>query len=303
MDKLIAHPTRIVSHPGFGCLIILLIMVFFVCLAGCGKKIEEPKDLRGGGTLYIGIEVPFHGFDLLSQGTLNPPQAPLNNLILVPLFRKDKSGNLIPILGLSATPSDDKKAWDIKLRPGVLFHDGTPFNADAVIHHWTRILSPDFRGRRLLKPIQRVEKIDDYTVRFHLAHPWPAFKNLISNELALLAFIPSPTAVDAETHHRRPVGTGPFVYKEWSGGDHFIVLKNHRYWQKGKPLLYKVVFRTIPDHQARYASLVSGQLDMVTLDRGNLIQKARENPSLHTYKVEGNGAEIILMNTNATIFK
>jgi ABC-type transport system substrate-binding protein len=62
-------------------------------------------------------------------------------------------------------------------------------------------------------------------------------------------------------------------------------------------LLQKVVFRTIPDHQARYASLVSGQLDVIIFDRGNLIQKAKDDPSLNSYKVEGNGAEIILMNS------
>ena len=278
-------------------LIIFYITAALGFLSGCAEKVQKPQDERYGGVLYVGIEVPFHGFDILMQGTLNPPQAPLNNLILEPLFRRDKAGNLVPILGLSASPSTDEKTWEIKLREGVLFHDGTPFNADAVIHHWTRILNPEFRGRRLLKPIRRVEKINDYTVRFHLAHPWPAFMNIISNELALLAFIPSPEAVDAEIHHRKPVGTGPFKYDDWRGGDHFIVLKNWHYWQTGKPRLQKVVFRTIPDHQARYASLVSGQLDVIILDRGNLIQKAKDDPSLFTYKVEGNGAEIILMNT------
>ena len=137
---------------------ILSMIVFCLFFSGCGKEDAEPQDLKGGGALYIGIEVPFHGFDIIEQGSLNPPQAPLNNLILEPLFRRDKSGNLIPILGLSATPSADKKAWDIKLRQGVFFHDETPFNADAVIHHWTRILNPEynFRARRLLKPIRRV---------------------------------------------------------------------------------------------------------------------------------------------------
>ena len=299
MDNLITHRTGTVKRTGTDHFIILLVTVIFICLTGCGENKEELIDIRRGGVLYVGIEVPFHGFDLLKQGTLNPPQAPLNNLILEPLFRQDSSGNLLPILGLSATHSADGRTWEIVLRQGVMFHDGTPFNADAVIHHWTRILDPQnkFRGRRLLKPIQRIGKIDDYTVRFYLAHPWPAFINIISNELALLAFIPSPKAVDAETHHRKPVGTGPFKYNDWRGGTHFIVLKNHQYWQKGKPMLLKVVFRTIPDHQARYASLVSGQLDVIILDRGNLIQKAKDDPSLYTYKVEGNGAEIILMNT------
>ena len=282
-----------------GPLIVFSIIMACTQLIGCSEKKTETGETKRGGVLYIGIEVPFHGFDILLQGSLNPPQAPLNNLILEPLFRRDKSGNLIPILGLSAVPSADEKSWDITLRQGVVFHDGTPFNADAVVHHWTRILDPKykFRGRRLLKPIQKVEKNDDYAIRFHLDHPWPAFINIISNELALLAFIPSPKAVDAETHHRKPVGTGPFKYNEWRGGDHFIVLKNHQYWQKGKPLLDKVVFRTIPDHQARYASLVPGQLDVVILDRGHLIQRAKDDPSLFTHKVEGNGAEIILMNT------
>ena len=292
-------PARPCSNTRYDILIILIAIVVCIHLTGCGENKTETRDTKHGGVLYVGIEVPFHGFDILVQGTLNPPQAPLNNLILEPLFRRDKSGNLIPILGLSATPSADERTWDIRLRQGVVFHDGIPFNADAVIHHWTRILDPEykFRGRRLLKPIRKVEKIDDNIIRFHLEHPWPAFMNIISNELALLAFIPSPKAVDAETHHRKPVGTGPFKYNEWRGGDHFIVLKNHQYWQKGKPLLEKVVFRTIPDHQARYASLVSGQLDVVILDRGNLIQKAKDDPSLYTHKVEGNGAEIILMNT------
>ena len=291
------NPARPGIPARYHLLIILFVITACIHLVGCGQKNTETRDTKRGGVLYIGIEVPFHGFDILTQGTLNPPQAPLNNLILEPLFRRDNSGNLIPILGLSATPSADKRTWEIRLRRGVVFHDGTPFNADAVVHHWNRILGPKFRGRRLLKPIRRIEKVDDDTVRFHLAHPWPAFINIISNELALLAFIPSPKAVDAEIHHRKPVGTGPFKYNEWRGGDHFIVLKNHQYWQKGKPLLEKVVFRTIPDHQARYASLVAGQLDVVILDRGNLIQKAKDDPSLYANKVDGNGAEIILMNT------
>ena len=293
------HPIRPCIPARQGILIFLIAFLTCIHLTGCSDKKMETRDTKRGGVLYIGIEVPFHGFDILLQGTLNPPQAPLNNLILEPLFRRDTSGNLIPILGLSAAPSADEKSWEIQLRQDIVFHDGTPFNADAVIHHWTRILDPKykFRGRRLLKPIHKVEKIDDDTIRFQLEHPWPAFMNIISNELALLAFIPSPKAVDEETHHRKPVGTGPFKYNEWRGGDHFIVLKNHQYWQKGKPLLEKVVFRTIPDHQARYASLIAGQLDVIMLDRGNLIQRAKDDPSLFTYRVDGNGGEIILMNT------
>lgn len=269
-------------------------------LLGCGPEKRSTTAARTGGVLYFGTESAFHGFDVLgTSGFLNPPMAPLNNLIQEPLFRMDSSGNLVPVLGLSATPSANGSYWDIPLRQGVGFHDGTLFNADAVIHHWTRILDPEnqYRGRSIFQPVHSVEKVDEFTVRFLLSHPWPAFLKIISDKLLLFNFIPSPTAVDAGIHDRKPVGTGPFKYHSWNSGDHFVLFKNEAYWQVGKPLLSKVVFRAVPDHQARFASLLSGQLDIITLDRGGLIEKARKNPELFTHQNEGNGAEIIMINT------
>jgi len=160
------------------------------------------------------------------------------------------------------------------------------------------VLDPEkFRGRRILRPIRSVEKVDDYVIRFNLEHPWLPFLNLISNELALFAFIPSPKAVEAGTHDREPVGTGPFKFDKWGSGDHFVVIKNENYWQAGKPWLNKVVFRTIPDPQTRYVSLVSGEIDVISIDRGHLIHKAEDDPELTVYPSQVNGAEIILMNT------
>jgi len=259
----------------------------------------SPEGTSTGGALYFGVEAPFHGFDVLgTSGFINPTQAPLNNLIQEPLFRMDRSGSLIPVIGLTATPSVDGRIWDIDLRQGVVFHDATPFNADAVIHHWVRLLDPEnrYRGRPTFKPINRVEKIGAYTVRFHLDYPWPPFLKVISDELFLFNFIPSPTAVDAGVCDRKPVGTGPFKYHKWNSGDHFVVLKNENYWQPGKPKLNKVVFRALPDHQTRYASLLSGELDIITLDRGNLIKKAKNDPELSAFQTDSNGAEILLLN-------
>jgi ABC-type transport system substrate-binding protein len=96
-------------------------------------------------------------------------------------------------------------------------------------------------------------------------------------------FINPPQAVEAGTHDRKPVGTGPFRYAKWNSGDHFVVLRNERYWQAGKPVLNKVVFRAMPDHQTRYASLLAGELDFIALDRGNLISKAQRDEALFTF--------------------
>jgi len=294
---------RTCSNQPYAIIIILFTALAAAFFTGCSQKREITGNTKTGGVLYFGIEVPFHGFDILETGTLNPPTAHLNNLIQEPLFRMDRSGNLIPVLGLSATPLANETIWEIKLREGVFFHDDTPFNADAVIHHWARILDPKkFRGRRILQPIRSVEKVDDYIIRFHLEHPWPPFLNVISNELLLFVFIPSPKAVEAGTHDKKPVGTGPFKYHKWGSGDHFVVLKNENYWQAGKPWLNKIVFRTIPDPQTRYASLVSGEIDVISIDRGHLIHKAENDPELTVYPSQVNGAEIILMNTTKPPF-
>jgi 4-phytase/acid phosphatase/peptide/nickel transport system substrate-binding protein len=142
-------------------LIICLALPASIYFSGCSQKKPPSEAGRTGGTLYFGVETAFHGFDGLgTSGFINPSMAPLNNLIQEPLFGMDTSGRLIPVLGLSATPSADGRAWDVQLRRDVYFHDGTPFTADAVIQHWSRLLNPAnrYRGRPTIQPIKRVEK-------------------------------------------------------------------------------------------------------------------------------------------------
>ncbi len=150
------------------CTLILIIWFTLFFLTGCGDK-KELSDYKNKGTLYFGVESAFHGLDVMeTSGMLIPSMAAVNNLIQEKLFRMDADGSLIPVLGLSALSSADGRSWDITLRQGVVFHDGTPFNADAVIKHWCRMLTPTsgYKGRRLFEPIIKVEKIEVYKVRF-----------------------------------------------------------------------------------------------------------------------------------------
>ncbi len=258
------------------------------------------KAANRGKTLRFGAENEFAGFEVLkSTGRLAINGSIAANTIMETLFRMDAKGNLIPVLGLSATSSSDGKLWTVKLRKGVTFHDGSPFNADAVVHHWGRILNPEnkYRGRAALAVIVSVDKINDYTVGFRLKHPWLLFLRSITDTRGLGNLIPSPQAVEQGTQNRQPIGTGPFMLKEWKSGDRFIVVKNPNYWQKNQPYLDAIVFRPLPDHQTRYASLQSGQVDIIWMDRGNLIKKARKDASLNVMFSEDNGAEIFILNT------
>ncbi len=305
MFKLILKQNRFTQRKVSVFLFSILFIVLFL-ISGCGSGAKQPDsiDANQGGVLYIGVETPFYGLDALggaSGGVLLPDMATINSLIQEPLFRIDRSGRLIPVLGISATNTSGGRCWMIQLREGVFFHDGAAFNSDAVVQHWDRMLNSEnnFRGRELFQPIKSVKKVDEYTVQFLLTHPWPSFLNVITDEQYICAFIPSPLAVKNGTQDQKPIGTGPFKYHAWNRDDHFSVIKNLKYWQKGKPVLNKVVFRTIPDHQTRYASMIAGELDAIVLDRGSLIRKAQKNERLTIYQSEGNGAEIVMVNTTS----
>lgn len=285
--------------------VIFLSVIFLIPFIVWFGQMTHRDNQKEDGTLYIGMEMPFFGLDVLgASGLLVPDMTIMNNLILERLFALGPTGEIIPVLGMSATSSEGGKAWDIELRQEVVFHDETPFNADAVVHHWKRILDPEnkFRGRPFFEPVIGVEKVDDYKVRFILEHPWGAFLNVISGETHSFAYIPSPTAVTKGSHNEKPVGTGPFKFEKWNKGDHFSVAKNESYWQEGKPYLERIVFRQIPDPQTRYSALASYQVDAITVDRGTIIQKAMKDESFNVFPSQGSGAEIVFINTTKPPF-
>ena len=280
--------------------------VFFISFFGllvCAVLLIATTPARAepvyGGTVRLGTECDLGRFEILRTGGLQLiDTAAANLLVHERLFGMDENGNLIPELALSAESSEDGKTWTIKLREGVRFHDGTPFNADAVTHHWNRMLDPEnkYRGHVHIKPIQSVEKVDETTVRFHLAHAWIPFLAVLTDSRHLAAFIPSPVSADNETQNRQPVGTGPFKFLKWEGSDRLVLEKNTGYWQEGKPYLDQIVFIPMPDHQTRFASLQTGQLEISSLDLGDIIEQAKKIDSLQVLPVDGNGAEIFIFN-------
>jgi 4-phytase/acid phosphatase/peptide/nickel transport system substrate-binding protein len=277
-----------------------------ICIFATTIMVASALDLqaaksRYGGTLRFGVENEFAGFEVIqSTSRLAINGSIAANTIMEPLFREDENGQLLPVLGLSAEESDDGKQWTIKLRQGVRFHDGTPFNADAVVQHWQRMFDPKnkFRGRAALDVIEEVAKAEDYAVVFRLKHPWLPFKRVITNTRSLISLIPSPQAVASGIQNRTPVGTGPYRFKTWQAGDQFTVVKNPTYWQSNKPYLDTIVFKPMPDSQTRFASLKAGQLDIIWSDRGTIIDQAKRDDDLSVYQSDDNGAEIFIINTS-----
>ncbi|MCP4694782.1 MAG: hypothetical protein GY859_42535, partial [Desulfobacterales bacterium] len=257
-------------------------------------------EVKKGGALNVGFESPPNGFDILKTRFAGPQTASALNLVEEKLFNLNDDGSLEPVLGLGAEISPDGKTWTVSLRQGVTFHDGTAFNADAVLHHWKRVLSPKRPFKVLLykDPVDSVEKLDDYTVRFHLRLPWAGFKGILSSPRSLESYIPSPKAVDADVQNLAPVGTGPFMFLE-KKPDSFVFVKNPNYWKKGTPALDRIHIKVFPDHQTRYAALKAGELDVVWTDRGTHILDAKKDPSLTVHQGAGSGAETIYLNLSS----
>lgn len=279
--------------------IAVLVLTGISLLAHPGAGLCTPASKpQTGGTLTVGMELEFRGFDPLKANYMGIADRTVIMAIEERLFDMDAKGNLVPELALSAKQDKGGKSWTVKLRKGVLFHDNTPFNADAVVAHWQRLLDPKNRYFSLasIETVEAVQKVDDFTVRFTLKHPWAPFKDVLAAPQSFTPFIPSPKAIREDTHNRVPIGTGPYMFKEWLTNDRLTVVRNPHYWRKGKAYLDSIVFRPMPDMQARFASLQSGECDVIQTDRGASIIQAREDRSLKVYSSDSAGPYNFLFN-------
>ncbi len=198
--------------------------------------------------------------------------------------------NLRPGLATDWAVSPDGLTYFFNLRSGVTFHDGTPFNAEAVKWNFDRWMNPDnpWRGGGTFEywtdvagfneVIRSVDVVDANTVQINLNEP----QGTLLLNLALFAFaIASPTALaaDPEGFARRPVGTGAFRFVEWVPGDRVVMDRNEAYWGE-QAKVDRVVVRAIPDNAARFQVLRSGSIDMMEGANPDDVPTAQRDRSL-----------------------
>jgi 4-phytase/acid phosphatase/peptide/nickel transport system substrate-binding protein len=262
---------------------------------------------KQGGTLTVGLELDIPGFDPLKVGVYDTAANIAASLILETLVAPDENGKAKARLALSWTHSDDYRVWTFKLRPGVKFQDGTPFNAQAVAWNYARQKDPknNCRCAFYVANILSVEAPDDLTVVYKLKDPAVTFPDQLTRP-SQNSSLQSPTAVEklGDDYNKHPVGTGPFVLKSWTAGDRMVVERNPDYWDKGHPYLDRVVLRPLPDAQSRFASLKSGETDLVWADEyeADNIQRAQKDPALQVLSYAGSGANVYLFNTKEAPF-
>jgi peptide/nickel transport system substrate-binding protein len=182
------------------------------------------------------------------------------------MYRSPKDGYK-PGPGLATSlRSLNPTTWELKLRQGVKFHNGEPFNAEAVKFTLDRVLDPATKSvtRGNFTWIKEVKVVDEFTVQIVTAKPFPA-----APEFLTLAYIVPPKylkSVGDEEFSKKPVGTGPYKFVEWRKAEHLIVEANPDYWKdspKGTPKIKTIVFRTIPETTTQIAELLSGGVDII----------------------------------------
>lgn len=179
------------------------------------------------------------------------------------LVNADRQGQPVPELATEWTKIDPL-TWEFKLVEGATFHNGEPFNAEAVKFSFDRMKSEEFINyNQIFRRANLVEwnVIDEYTIQLITEKPAPEFLYWLSE-----SFIVAPqyySEHDSAFLAENPVGSGPFKFVEWVKDDHITFVSNEEY-HLGAPDIKNAVFRVIPEASSRLNELITGNVDIVT---------------------------------------
>ena len=170
----------------------------------------------------------------------------------------DENLEIVPGMAESWEESPDGKTVTFKLRPGIKFHDGTPFTAADVAFSVERLQDP--KEASPLAPqvgtVKSVEAVDPLTARFHLTAPTPA----LLSQLLLVQIVSEKSIGEIAKH---PIGTGPFEFDEFVPGDHIKLSKFAGYYEKDQPKLDGIELKVVPDAQTRLTDLQTGAAQLI----------------------------------------
>lgn len=186
----------------------------------------------------------------------------------------------------------DPQTLVFTLREGVTFHDGTPFNAEAVEYNIDRVQNhPNTKVPADLAAIESVEIIDDLTIQLNLNRPDSGVVGILADRAGMMVSPTAAEAADEQQLNNTPVGTGPFKLAEYSEGDRLLVERNENYWQAGLPYLDNIEWLFSGGEQAALNGLRAGDVDVaLTLRDFSQVEPLQsesginviQSPSLHT---------------------
>jgi peptide/nickel transport system substrate-binding protein len=210
----------------------------------------------------------------------------------------------------------DEQTLEVKLRQGVLFHDGVAMTADDVVFTFERIINenmieyPEVHSsprKGLIAPLESIDKIDDYTVKMNFSAPWPpAIQMLVHQQIVPKHYLEE---VGTKGFIEHPIGTGPFKFLSATGLEQIVLERFDDYWggapdlePVGPPCVRQVVFRVIPEASTRVAALLAGEVDIIQALPAELADTLAKTPGVQVGTAAGTQPKWMEMNVNQPPF-
>jgi peptide/nickel transport system substrate-binding protein len=276
------------------CLILMSLMTLLILV---------PAQARAEKVLYAAGDP-----NELGVTTFNPIKVELNHEAMSLIYDKfiewGLDGKFYPGLAESWTISEDGLTWKMKLKQGVKFHDGSPFNAELA--KWFFKEMETGPSAYMVGSIDNVEITGPYAITLHLKHAEP---NMLFNLSQTFMAIPSMVAYKKygeEFGIKYVVGSGPYKFESWSPGNELVLVKNEDYtWgpgmvqNKGPAIIDKIVYRDTKEESTRFLELKTGKLDVVFSVPTMFIKKIEEDKNLKIIRLPGDQLYHMIMNTQS----
>jgi len=276
----------------------LLVLVVIAVLAFTAISTAAP---RRGGTLRVGLNADPPNMDP-HQSTAAVDRQVFQNLY-DKLVDINENLEIVPMLATSWTITEGGRVYTFKLRPNVVFHDGTPFTAEAVKANFDRMLDRSFGSPRFseVNLVTKVEVVDPLTVRITLEKPYSPFLAVLSDRAGMMV---SPAAAQrlGKGLAREPVGTGPYRFVEKRPQERIVLERFDRHWDRDAGHVQQIVYRPFTDENARLANLRAGELDIIDQVAPAEIPKLKTDPVLRLFARSGLGWQGMWIQVQSGIF-
>ncbi len=239
-------------------------LLLIAAMVAGGLVTASAQGARRGGTLRVGVDADPPSMDPHRSA------AAVDRQIFQSLYDKlvdtDETLTIVPMLATTWSISPDGKTVRLKIREDVKFHDGTPFDADAVKYNFDRMMDPKFPSvrRSEIGPIQKVTVVSPTTVELTLAKPYSPLMYVLTDRAGMMVS-PTEARKTGTNFGLHPVGSGPFRFVEKIPQDHVTLERVPGHWVKDRPYLDRIVYRAFPDDNARVVNLKSGDVDIINL--------------------------------------
>ena len=188
-------------------------------------------------------------------------RAVTQNIFDTLIGRTPDGKKLYPKLAATMPTRVNPTTWRFKLRPGIKFTDGEPFNADSVVASVQHVIDPKVNSEQVgyVSTLTGAKKVDDLTVDVTTKGTDP----ILPSRMYWLRIIPQNWQ-NLPDFASKPVGTGPYKFSEWVRGDHITLTANPNYWGSPKPSIQTVTYKFVPEESTQLAGLIAGNFNLIT---------------------------------------